>query len=54
MVTMVNTWLQKTKWLPFVVFVCVSRGNIIERQFGNDTFKYESIFAYTITFHYST
>ena len=30
----------------FVVFVCVSRGNIFKRQFGNDNFKYESIFVY--------
>ena len=28
-------------------FVCVSRGNIFERQFGNNNLKYESIFAYS-------
>ena len=33
--------------VTFVIFVCVCGGNIFEREFGNDSFKYESIFAYT-------
>ena len=32
----------------FVAFVCVSQGDIFERQFGNDNFEHESIFAYNM------
>ena len=42
----------KNKMDTFVVFVCVSPGNIFERQFGNDNFDYESMFAY-IQLHFT-